>query len=280
MDSDSLAAHENVGQSEAWQLRMFRRSLKKQQKMDALSAILGKLENQNCLLVTCGDNNGALNWKIRHNGGDWSWADGEATGVAQIGQLTGDPVSLMDRDYPQLAFPDNTFDIVVTVDVHEHLPAPEALNLELARVTKPGGRIIISTPNGDERKLAVRIKNLLGMTREIYGHIVIGFEVSELEAQMRRVGVSPSFSMTYSRFFTEMMELMINFAYVKILKKDRGLKVDGQIAPQTQDQLESVGVPYRLYTWVFPFLWLVSRMDRLIPFSSGYAVVVEGKKAT
>jgi len=279
MDSDSLAPHENVGQSGAWQLQMFRRSLKKQQKMEALSAILGTLDNQSCLLVTCGDNNGTLNWKIRQNGGRWSWADGEAAGVAQIGQLTGDPVALMDRDRPQLAFPDNTFDSVVTVDVHEHLPAPEDLNFELVRVTRPGGRIIISTPNGDERKLAVRIKNLLGMTREVYGHFVIGYEISELEEQMRRVGVSPSFSMTYSRFFTEMMELMINFAYVKILKKDRGLKLHGQIAPQTQDQLESVGTSYRLYTWVYPILWLVSLLDHLIPFSSGYAVVVEGKKA-
>ena len=60
---------------EPWQLEMFKRSLKKQQKLQALLDIMGDVSGQRCLLVTCGDNNGALNWHFRTHGGEWSWAE-------------------------------------------------------------------------------------------------------------------------------------------------------------------------------------------------------------
>jgi hypothetical protein len=43
--------------SPPWQLAMFRRSLKKQLKLEAMLDLMGDLSGQNCLLVTCGDNN-------------------------------------------------------------------------------------------------------------------------------------------------------------------------------------------------------------------------------
>jgi hypothetical protein len=45
-----------------WQIRMLKHSLKKQLKLNALLKMIGTLENQKCLLVTCGDNNGSLNY--------------------------------------------------------------------------------------------------------------------------------------------------------------------------------------------------------------------------
>ena len=47
--------------------------ISKQQKLKALLKLLGKTEGKKCLLVTNGDNNGALNWYFREHGGD----DGE-----------------------------------------------------------------------------------------------------------------------------------------------------------------------------------------------------------
>jgi hypothetical protein len=58
-----------------WQIEMFRRSIKKQQKLRALLEFLGETTGKKCLLVTCGDNNGALNWHFRKHGGEWTWAD-------------------------------------------------------------------------------------------------------------------------------------------------------------------------------------------------------------
>ena len=46
-----------------WQLKMFNKSLKKKMRFKVLKKHLGEIgENEKCLLVTCGDNNGAMNY--------------------------------------------------------------------------------------------------------------------------------------------------------------------------------------------------------------------------
>lgn len=46
-----------------------------------------------------------------------------------------------------LPFPDATFDAVLCTHVAEHLPRPEAAFGEMARVLRPGGRLLVLTPN-------------------------------------------------------------------------------------------------------------------------------------
>jgi 2-polyprenyl-3-methyl-5-hydroxy-6-metoxy-1,4-benzoquinol methylase len=46
-----------------------------------------------------------------------------------------------------LPLPGNTFDCVILSEVIEHLPVPEVSILEAARVLRPGGRLLITTPN-------------------------------------------------------------------------------------------------------------------------------------
>jgi len=50
-------------------------------------------------------------------------------------------------DLARLPFRDATFDIAISSHVAEHLTQPEAVFGELARVLKPGGRLLILTPN-------------------------------------------------------------------------------------------------------------------------------------
>jgi len=268
-----------AGSAEPWQLRLFRRTLKKQQKLQVLQAILGDLAGRRCVLVTCGDNNGALNWHLKKTGGEWSWVDAEAESVEQIGQLTGDPVFRMDKDRLVLPYADGTFEDVVAIDVHEHLQEPGRLNRELSRIAAPGGRVIVTTPNGDERKLAVRLKRLLGMTPEVYGHVVVGYRIPELKEQLEAVGLRPYDSRSYSFFFTEMLELALNLLYVKVLaKRGRAPVRQGQIAPQSREQLTSVGKSYRVYALVHPILRIVSKLDFLDSSDVGYAVFVAARK--
>ena len=49
-------------------------------------------------------------------------------------------------DYP-LPLPNDEFDAVLCFETVEHFPRPERLVTELARVTKPGGALILTTPN-------------------------------------------------------------------------------------------------------------------------------------
>lgn len=50
-------------------------------------------------------------------------------------------------DVTALAFPSETFDVVVCLEIFEHVTEYERLLVESRRVLKPSGRIIVSTPN-------------------------------------------------------------------------------------------------------------------------------------
>lgn len=263
-----------------WQLRLFSRTLKKQQKLAALKRLLGDVAGRRCLLVTCGDNNGALNWHFRALGGEWQWADAEEESQAQIAALLGEVVTHFDKNSLQLAYPDAAFDVVMTIDVHEHIAAPVALNEELRRIVRPNGRLIVTTPGGETARLVNRIKRWVGMSTADYGHVVDGYNCDQLADQLTAAGATPIGRSTYSRFFTEMVELAINVAYVKLLARKSTAKVEpGQIAPQSEDQLRAVAKTYRLYALIYPVIWLISRLDYLLFFTRGYAAIVVGRTA-
>lgn len=260
-----------------WQIEMFRRSLKKQQKLKALLDILGEVNGKQCLLVTCGDNNGALNWQFRSQGGVWTWADVSGENVDQISDLLGDPVH--DPPHDRLPFPSDIFDVVVSIDVLEHLPHDQAFLLELTRVMKRDGRAIVTVPNGDPRLLANRIKWRAGMSPAIYGHVRAGYTLSELEASLKQAGLKTIDTGGYSRFFTEMVELVINYGYVKVLSKKRGGTKPGQIAPLSSGELKKHGLAYRLYSLLYPVSYAVSKLDRILPENTNNAVIIAAVKA-
>jgi SAM-dependent methyltransferase len=259
-----------------WQLKMFRRSLKKQQKLHALLQLLGETEGKSCLLVTNGDNNGALNWYFREHGGAWTWADVSGENNDQIASLLQEPVHAYKEDHFDVT--DETFDYVVSIDVLEHLKLDQPFLCEVKRVLKTGGKAVVTVPNGDEKLLANKIKWKLGMTPEIYGHTRAGYTVGELSEAIASAGLKPRASGGYSRFFTEMIELAINFGYVRVLAKKRGGAQPGHIAPVSSGELKTHGAAYKLYSLLFPVAWAVSKLDLLLPRRTDNAVIVTAEK--
>ena len=80
----------------AWQLRMFNKSLKKKMRYGVLKKHLGTIgAEERCLLLTCGDNNGAMNFYLRELGGIWSFADLEDTCVAEMSELLDEEVQFL-----------------------------------------------------------------------------------------------------------------------------------------------------------------------------------------
>jgi SAM-dependent methyltransferase len=261
-----------------WQIQMFQKTLKKKMRLKHLKKHLGIISNDEaCLLVTCGDNNGAMNYHLRELGGQWSWSDLENKSIAEMEELLQDTVHKVSPE--RLPFQDAFFDRVVSIDVHEHLENPAQFTRELYRITKHGGQVIVTVPNGDESKLATRIKNAVGMTKEKYGHVREGYDIPELKDIMKTSRILPDTESSFSRFFTEMLELGINFLYVNILSKKSKARVErGTIAPATKDQMKSIEKTLKLYTLVYPFFWTLSRLDSLLLFTRGYAVMVSGRK--
>jgi len=80
---------------------------------------------------------------------------------AQVSIINIDPVMLLaDRDNQRqfhhilgdgmkLPFKDGSFDIIFSGDMYEHLPRDNSVLLEWRRVLKPGGLLVIATPNLD-----------------------------------------------------------------------------------------------------------------------------------
>ncbi len=70
--------------------------------------------------------------------------------------------SRVQGDALRLPFPDGCFDVVVSSEMVEHTPDPEAAVAELCRVVGPGGVLALTTPNWTW-VWAVRIADRLGL---------------------------------------------------------------------------------------------------------------------
>jgi SAM-dependent methyltransferase len=266
------------GSHTPWQLQMYAKSLKKRQKVELLMRLLGPTEGKRCLLISGHDNNGAMNWHFRAAGGHWSWGQVYPQGIAEMAEFLGDPVAHVDIN--RFPFPDEAFDVVIVIDVHEHFADLSGINREIRRVLAPNGLAIITTPNGDTRLPVALLKRVIGMGPATYGHVVQGYRVRELEGMFHSVDMRPVANGGYSRFFTELAELVINFGYVKVLarKKEHPPVMEGTIAPTSRKELEAVRKEYRVYSLIYPFMYLFSLCDKLIPGRGGYAVAVSARK--
>lgn len=72
--------------------------------------------------------------------------EGNALGSRTASALDAD-VRFVCGDLTMLPFPSGSFDLVFSDSVIEHLPNTQAAVVEMARVARPGGLVIITTPN-------------------------------------------------------------------------------------------------------------------------------------
>lgn len=73
------------------------------------------------------------------------------------------------EDLQHMTFSDASFDLVVTMDVFEHLPFPEQAFCEIARTLKPGGAHMFTVPCDLTANTVVRVS--LASTREPIHHL-------------------------------------------------------------------------------------------------------------
>jgi SAM-dependent methyltransferase len=244
-----------------WALELYGRSVLKQRKVLELSRALGPTEGLRCLDL--GSDNGVVSLLLRRRGGAWASGDLTPETVASIRALVQTDVHLVDA--ARLPFADGAFDRVAVVDMLEHAPDEAAFARELARVTRPGGRLVVNTPHL-KRTLLRRLRHAIGQTDEKHGHLRPGYTPERL-----RELLEPAFALesqrTYSRFFTEAVDTALNWGVERLGK---GSSAKGVVV--TGDDLARHRKAFRAYGLVYPFVKAASSLDALLP-ASGYMLI-------
>lgn len=261
---------------EEWQLQVYKKSLKKKEKIDILLRSLNDLQGKTCLEVGCA--RGTVSHFLRSAGGTWLHADTDKSNVQAAITLVKNGVLQIPPNV--LPFPDSSFDVIVSLDYLEHVHDDDAAMSELWRVLKPSGRLLISTPTTGPTFLLNKVKPKIGLTLDKYGHVREGYDLGDLRARLKQQGYDILTSTTYSRFFTEFIEMGINFAFVKVLGKGmegEAGKRDGNITIGSKESFQKHQGSMKLYSFAYPFLFAFTRLDKLLPWQ-GYALFIEARK--
>jgi SAM-dependent methyltransferase len=254
-------------------LRLFHRSVLKQAKLRELVALIGRSDGMQCLDI--GGDSGIISLLLRRQGGRWYSADLDETSVRSIHDLVGGSVVRMGG--VASPFRAGAFDLVVIVDFLEHIVTDRDFLLDLRRILKPGGVLIVHVPQARPRALVNRLRHAIGLTDERHGHVRPGYTVEGLRGILPE-GFVVERSGTYSRACSELIETALSYGYERLhgpASRSDGAVSKGPIVTAG----DAAGNPRRfaLLGLMYPFLWIFAQLDRLLVFDPGYRLLVKAR---
>ncbi len=159
-------------------LALFQKSVLKQAKYRRITALLDDPVGQRCLDI--GADNGVISSPAPASRRPMGQRRSRRAHGGVIRELVGDDVHQLDG--ARTPFADQAFDQVVVVDYLEHIADERRFAEELARILKPGGRVIINVPHLKPRSLLNRVRHAIGLTDEWHGHLRPGYSLEGLRA--------------------------------------------------------------------------------------------------
>jgi SAM-dependent methyltransferase len=255
-----------------WAVKLFNRSVLKQAKLKKILQLL--IDPTGKTNLDIGGDNGVISYLLRQRGGHWCSADLEPKTVSAIRELVGSDVYQIDgRTVP---FADQTFDQIVIVDFLEHIPDDRRFVRELARVSKPGGTLIVNVPHLKPGSLLNRFRHRIGLTDAWHGHLRPGYDLPGLERLLQpyfRIEQATSYSGTFS----ELVDTTLNGLYEAMRRRKQGGPSSAKGTVVTRSDLEKHRKEFLLLSALYPALWTTAKLDSLLPLQSGYKLIVRAR---
>lgn len=261
---------------EHWQIQLVHRSLKKREKLRLLDRYLVTAPDSVNLDLGCAQ--GILSFFLRKKPGFWVSADQDEVNLRTSRTLLQN--GLIRIGTGGLPFRSGSLDTVVSLDYLEHLEDDRLCLSEIRRILKPGGRLVMAVPRTGRLFLLHRLRPLLGMTLEHYGHKREGYTLKRLRGLVEQSGMRFEGHRRFSGFTAEFMELLLNVLYTRFFDSGgpQGLR-DGHIRPATAEEFHSRRKAFRAYAWIYPFVRLLTQIDRLFFFQRGYGLMIFAGKS-
>ena len=257
-----------------WQIRLYEKSLMKKEKV---KHILKSTSFSQKLIFDLGCSNGTVSYHLKSGGGKWFHADLDFENLITSKKLLKKNLIQLAED--RIPFKTNVFDMVVALDFLEHIEDDNLILKEINRILKDKGKVIVSTPVKGKFFILNRLKTSFGLTPEVYGHKREGYSLKELKNLLKMNGFSILKSTTYAKFFTELFEILLNIMYVKINKKKRSKLRSGEISPSSASDMKKNSKLFKIYSlFVYPIVFMITRIDRMLWFKTGYATFIVAEK--
>lgn len=249
----------------AAQLALFQGSVLKQAKWRALRGAAGDTRELDALDL--GADNGVISLMFRRGGGRWTSADLTDETARAIRRMVGERVVRLGD--ARLPFHDAAFDLVIVVDLLEHLEDDRGLLAEIARCLRPGGRAVVNVPHLKPWALLPRVRHAIGLTDVWHGHRHPGYTRASLAA-MLPPELRMTSARTYSRSFSHLLDTALNAAF---LWKSRGRAVSTAKGMVVMGDAVGAGGAATLQR-LAPAMRAFTALDRLLPWS-GYMLLAE-----
>lgn len=253
-------------------LALFDKSVLKQAKHRAITELLPDTAGKRCLDI--GADNGVLSYLLRQRGGEWHSADLSREVVESIKKMVGDNVYQVRGD--QLQFEDGFFDVVVIIDALEHIQGDREFVAELARVLAGDGTLIVNVPHYKPASLIRWLRLAVGLTDEKHGHVRPGYTLKSLRTTLAPYFVIEQHN-TYSRFFVELFDVAVSLFFDLSRSEDPDNAQISKGNVVTADEMRKHAKKFKLFSILYPFVWLLAQLDRLLFFTSGYSLIVRAR---
>lgn len=229
------------------------------------------------MIFDLGCANGVVSYHLKKLGGDWFHSDLDFDNVRSARGLLQQ--GLFQQPEDAIPLPAGSMDCVLCLDFLEHVDDDVAVIREIERVLKGGGQVVISTPITGSFFFLNRLKKILGLTPEVYGHKREGYSLHQLSRILRQNGFVVEQSTTYAKFFVELFEILLNWVF-QILKRGQKRELrTGSISPTSAGDLDNHPLLFQLYAKViYPAIHTVTRLDKLLARKTGYATLVVARK--